>query len=326
MSMPTPLRPSTPWTATPPISRTGAAYYEQRRSASSPTAIPPPTPFTRPRSFRRSSSGPFWTGSLTIEYRKAGSAGSGRECCTWIIPTELSEQMMRRREQADPYPCRHPRAGRGLSARLPGKRRPSWWTGAAGSASDCDRDGRIRSIRRTSISEVLRACGGSAAVTKGRNGRSVPSRFGRTLWYVSVSLSRSSGNRRRSSARSVPPPQQQSTSNNDDDQPDAGAVVVVKAHLNLTSLVLHWLILCPTAPEGILSGLICAGENAIKKGTTIYGRPQKQRDHPAGTPTRCAASRLSASSARKCAGPVSGPSTAPVWCWPPACWRDWVGS
>lgn len=29
---------------------------------------------------------------------------------------------------------------------------------------------------------------------------------------------------------------------------------------------------------------------------------------------------------KKMRRPVSGPSTAPVWCWPPACWRDWVGS
>ena len=65
-------------------SRTGAATMS-RAVCSSPTAIPPPTPFTRPPSSRRSSSGPLWTGSLTSSIR-SWVCRLRIECCIWTSP------------------------------------------------------------------------------------------------------------------------------------------------------------------------------------------------------------------------------------------------
>lgn len=57
-----------------------------------------------------------------FEYRKLGLPEPDRVLYL-DVPTELSEQMMRRPGAADPHHRRHPRAGRGIPAVLPGERR-----------------------------------------------------------------------------------------------------------------------------------------------------------------------------------------------------------
>ena len=163
------------------------------------------------------------------------------------MPTELSEQMMRRRA-ADPYPRRHPRAERRVSARLPRKRRL--------------RGGLLRlaahRLRRRKPHPPAggdrRACaargGGSACprLTQRKTGPQprFPARSAGAAGVPAAAAVSAAA-----AAVSIAAAAAAEQQNQNDDEPEAGAVVVVKAHAK--SPHLFFLTHCmPYRPRGYL--------------------------------------------------------------------------